>query len=50
MNESLSKIKHQGVYPSGATIIVGDSIINGIIEERVNKKDKPVIVRDFSPS
>ena len=47
MNESISKLKHQGLYPNGTTVIVGDSIINGIIEERINKKDRPVKVRNF---
>ena len=47
MNESISKQKHQGLYPSGKTVIVGDSIINGVIEERINKKDRPVKVRNF---
>ena len=28
-------------------LIVGDSIINGVIEERINKKDRPVKVRNF---
>ena len=47
INESLSKLKQQGFYPSGATVIAGDSIINGVIEERINKKDRPVKVRSF---
>ena len=47
INESLSKQKHQGLYPSGTTVIVGDSIINGVIEERIKKKDRPVKVRNF---
>ena len=47
INESLSKQKHQGLYPSGTTVIVGDSIINGVIEERINKKNRPVKVRNF---
>ena len=47
MNESSSKLKHQGLYPSGTTVIVGDSIINGVIEERINKKDRSVKVRNF---
>ena len=47
MNESNSKLKHQGLYPNGTTVIVGDSIINGVIEERINKKDRPVKVRNF---
>ena len=38
---------HQGLYPSGTTVIVGDSIINGVIAERINKKDRPVKVRNF---
>ena len=48
MNESSSKLKHQGLYPIGTTVIVGDSIINGVIEERISKKDRPVKVRNFS--
>ena len=47
MNESFSKVKHQGLYPSGTTAIVGDLIINGLIEERINNKDRPVKVRNF---
>ena len=47
MIESISKLKHQGLYPNGTTVIVGDSIINGVIEERINKKDRPVKVRNF---
>ena len=47
MNESISKLKHQGLYPNGTTVIVGDSIINGVIEERINKKDRPVKVCNF---
>ena len=39
--------KHQGLYPSGTTAIVGDSIINGLIEERINKKDRPIKVINF---
>ena len=42
MNESLSKLKHQGLYPSGTTSIVGDSIINSVIEGRIKQKDRPV--------
>ena len=47
MSESRSEQKHQGLYPSGTTVIVGDSIINGVIEERITKKDRPVKVRNF---
>ena len=47
MNESSSKLKHQSLYPSGTTAIVGDSIINGVIEERINKKDRSITVRNF---
>ena len=46
-NESSSKLKHQGLYLSGTTVIVGDSIINGVIEERINKKDRAVKVQNF---
>ena len=47
MNESLSKRKRHCLYPSGTTVIVGDSIINGVIEERINKKESSVKVRNF---
>ena len=47
MNEASSKLKHQDLYPNGTTVIVGDSIINGVIEERINKKDRPVKVGNF---
>ena len=47
MNESLSKQKHQGLYPNETIVIVGDSIISVVIEERINKKDRPVKVRNF---
>ena len=47
MSESLSKLKRPGLYPSGTTVIVGDSIINGVIEEKINKNDRPVKVRNF---
>ena len=47
MNESLSKQKHQGLCASGTTVIVGDSIINGLIEEIINKKDRSVKIRNF---
>ena len=47
MNASLSKLKHHGLYPSGITAIVGDSMINSVIEERINKKDRAVTVRNF---
>ena len=47
MNESLLELKHWGLYPSGTAVIVGDSIISGVIEERINKKDRSVKVRNF---
>ena len=47
MKESLSKQKHQDLYSSVTTVIVGGSIIIGVIEEKINKKDRPVKVRNF---
>ena len=47
MNESLSKQKQQGLYPNGTTVIVGDSITYGVNEERINKKDRSVKIRNF---
>ena len=37
----------QGQYPSNTTVIVGDSIINGIREERLSGKYGVVKVRNF---
>ena len=48
MNKSNSKLNYQGFYPNGTNAIVEDSIINGMIEERINKKDRPVKVRNFA--
>ena len=47
MNGALSNLKHQGLYPDGTNSIAGDSIINCIIEEIINKKDRPAKVRNF---
>ena len=47
MNELLPKQKHQSLYPTGITVTVGDLIINGVIEERIIKKDMPVKVHFF---
>ena len=47
MIEVLSKLKRRGLYPSGTAIIAGDSIINCVIEERINEKDRPVKVSNF---
>ena len=47
MNESISKLTHHGLYPIWINVIVGDSIINGAIEERINKRDRPVKARNF---
>ena len=37
----------QGQYPSNTTVIAGDSIINGIREERLSGKYGAVKVRNF---
>ena len=47
MNEFLSNLKHQDLYPSGTTVTVEELIINGVIEERINRKDRLVKVRNF---
>ena len=44
INELTSKLKDQGLYSSGTAVIVGDLIINGVIEERINKKDRVFLV------
>ena len=41
------KLKHQGLCPSWTTVIVGDSTINYVTEVRINKKDRPIKVRNF---
>ena len=48
MNKTSSKLKHQALYPNGTTAIAGDSIINGVIKEKINKKDRAVKVCKFS--
>ena len=48
MNKTISKLKHQALYPNGTTAIAGDSIINGVIKEKINKKDRAVKVCKFS--
>ena len=48
MTELLSKLKYQGLYSNGTNTKVGDSIINGVIQGRINTKDRPVKVRNFS--
>ena len=45
--ETAKKLKHQGLYRSEITLITGDSIINGVIEETINEKDRPVRVSNF---
>ena len=35
MNEWISKLKHRDLHPRGTTVIVGDSIVNNVIEERI---------------
>ena len=47
MNEPHSKIQNQGLYPSRATVVVGDLIINGLIEERINTKNRSFEVYNF---
>ena len=37
----------QGQYPSNTTVIAGDSITNGICEERLSGKSSVVKVRNF---
>ena len=46
-NELMLKLKHQVFYLSKTTLTVGDSVINSIIEERINKEDTPVKVRNI---
>ena len=48
MNKSISKLKHQGLRPNEATFIVEDSIVNYVIEVKINKKNKSIKVRNFS--
>ena len=48
MNKSISKLKHQGLRPNGTTVIVEDSIVNYVIEIKVNKKNRPIKGHNFS--
>ena len=36
-NKSNSNLKHQGLYPSETTVLVGDPINNDVIEEKISK-------------
>ena len=48
MKEEKIRVLRVQVKASGTTVIVGYSIINGIIEERLSINDRPVKVRNFS--
>lgn len=37
-NESILKLKHQSLYPSETTVLAGDSVINGVIEEKKRER------------
>ena len=37
----------QGKYPDGTAIIIGDSILNGIIQGRLSRKGRVVKVHNF---
>ena len=37
----------QGKYPDGTVVIIGDSILNGIIQERLSRKGRVVKVHNF---
>ena len=40
------KLKH-GLYPSGTNVLVGDSIINDAIKEKISERNRPVKVNNF---
>ena len=42
-----NKRETQGKYPDGTAIIIGDSILNGIIQERLSRKGRVVKVHNF---
>ena len=42
-----NKGETQGKYPDGTAIIIGDSILNGIIQERLSRKERVVKVHNF---
>ena len=42
-----NKRETQGKYPDGTAIIIGDSILNGIIQERLSRKGGGVKVQNF---
>ena len=41
------KLKHHGLYPSGTNVLVGDSIINDAIKEKISERNRPVKVNNF---
>ena len=44
--ENTSK-KKQGKYPNGTTVVLGDSILNGVIQEKLSRPGRPVKVHNF---
>ena len=44
--ENTSKEK-QGKYPNGTTVVLGDSILNGVIQEKLSRPGRPVKVHNF---
>ena len=46
-NELILKLKHHGLYPSGTNVLVGDSIINDAIKEKISERNRPVKVNNF---
>ena len=37
----------QGIYPDGTVVVIGDSILNGVMQERLSRKGRPVKVHNF---
>ena len=44
--ENTSKEK-QGKYPSDTTVVLGDSILNGVIQEKLSRPGRPLKVHNF---
>ena len=42
-----NKGETQGKYPDGTAVIIGDPILNGIIQERLTRKGRAVKVHNF---
>ena len=47
INEEDIPGEKQAIYPDGTVAVIGDSILNGVMQERLSRKGRPVKVHNF---